>query len=527
MNLLLWIPQGLTLSECLHSPTWRQAAVCTVKLLAGAASMTVAMPSSCAVATPEVPVAPGADLAAMVAKAEAGTRFVLAPGKHYAGGIAPKDRDAFIGRPGAVISGAVLLGPFVPDGSHWKAPGPAPLPLSHGSCDPALAATQTACLLREDVFIDDRPLKRVLSIDQLHEGAWYQDRTTGEVLLGSDPARHIVEISYRSSAFHGSAHDVTISHLIIEQFASVAQHGAIEGLASSGWIVTDNIIRFNSGYGVQTGEGMLVQSNHVLNNGQVGISGHGNNLLIVSNEINDNNTHNFDPAWEAGATKFVKTDKLRFMGNCVHNNSGAGFWTDIDNRNSSVIGNLSFSNTGTGIAHEISGAAVIADNVSAFNGSRENSPWASQIFVSGSVDTLVWRNKIRVATNHGQAIFIMQEGRPNSDKVIHSMPEYISRGNIVMQNEIIYDGSFGASGYYDSKADASALVLANRFQDNTIVVNDNETRRFRIGNEALDLSGAQRRGQEERTALIENGANVHEEGSGLHCPSNIGPRRTP
>src|SRR4029077_9543309 len=144
--------------------------------------------------------------------------------------------------------------------------------------------------------------------------------------------------SYRSFAFVGRARNVTIRHLVIEQFASTAQQGAIEGTSASGWIVVDNDIRFNSGIGIRTGDLMRIQSNRVSANGQMGIGGSGTNLTIESNEIAGNNTHGFDPAWEAGGTKFVRTENLMFVHNCVHDNMGGGIWTDIDNRNSLITG---------------------------------------------------------------------------------------------------------------------------------------------------------------------------------------------
>jgi Right handed beta helix region len=473
----------------------------------------------------EVLVAPGNDLTQLVAASPPGTRFVLLPGKHYAGDIQPKDRQTFEGQPGAILSGAVRLGPFAKAGQYWKASGPSPLPLSHGSCDHALAATAEACLLREDLFVDEVPLKRVQAIDQLRDGTWYQFRTTGEVLLPFDPTGRLVEMSYRSAALNGAARDVTISHLTIEQYASIAQHGAIEGVSGSGWVVSNNIVRFNGGTGIRTGRDMRVQSNLVTSNGQLGIGGGGDDLFIEGNKIVGNNTHAFSPGWEAGATKFWATNQLMFVRNCVQDNGGHGIWTDTDNRNASIIGNWSINNIGAGIFHEISGHAIIADNVSALNGSRENSPWASQILISGSVDTMVWHNRLEVAPNYGRGIFIVQEGRPNESKIISDLPEYDARSDVVLGNKITFLGSAGVFGFYSRKGNASVLTLANRFEDNEIVAPEGDTSRFRVGSKTLDLSHAQEQGQELRSRLVIKGSSDLQSLSRPVCPLGIGPRR--
>lgn len=523
--------RGLIMSGIAKAPSLRHLQiqiflylVHSIKLVACCVTIWAVASSDCRAAPPQLFVTPDTDLARLAASAPPDTTFVLLPGRHYSGDIMPKDGQIFEGKPGAVLSGAIRLEHFALANNFWKAAGPPPLPLSHGSCDRRVAASADACLLREALFIDGTPLTRARSLGQLRESTWYQDRTTGDVFLAFDPGKRLVELSNRSFAFYGRARNVTIRHLIIEQFATIAQHGAIEAISASGWVVTDNDVHYNSGTGIRTGDLMRVQSNHVSANGQMGIAGSGANLLIESNEISGNNTHAFDPAWEAGATKFVRTNNILFVRNCVHDNMGPGIWTDIDNRNASIIGNWSIRNSGAGIFHEISGHAIIADNVSALNGSRENSPWASQILVSGSVDTLVWHNQIQVAPNYGHGIFVVEEGRPNEEKNIHNLPEYISRENVIMGNEITYLGTSGVSGFYSSKGDTVKLASANLFENNNIIANQGELRRFRIGGETMKLSEAREHGQELRSRLVMNKPSDLQQLSRFACPPGIGPR---
>ena len=525
--------RGLIMSGIAKAPSLRHLQiqillylVHSIKLVACCVTIWAAVSSDSRAAPPEIVVAPATDLARLVAGAPPDTSFVLLPGRHYSGNIKPKDGQIFEGQPGAVLSGAVQLGPFAYADHYWTAPGPPPLPPSHGTCDKRISATTDACLLREALFIDGTPLTRALTIGNLGEGNWYQNRATGDVLLAFDPGKRLVELTYRTFAFYGRARNITIRHLVIEQFASTAQQGAIEGSSSSGWTVVDSDIRFNSGVGISTGNFMRVQSNHIWANGQLGIGGRGTNLLVEANDIAANNTHAFDPAWEAGGTKFALTENLIFVRNCVHDNKGAGIWTDINNRDASIIGNWSIKNSGAGIFHEISGRAIIADNVSALNGSRENSPWASQILVSGSVDTLVWHNQIQVAPNYGHGIFVVEEGRPNEGKIIHDFSEYVSRGNEIAANEITYSGIAGVSGYYSSKGDVGALASANLFENNNIIVTEGELRRFRIGGDTITNPKAQERGQELRSRLMMKKPSELPQLSQFACPPGIGPRLT-
>ena len=326
--------------------------------------------------------------------------------------------------------------------------------------------------------MDDKPLRRSPTTNEMSKNGWYQDRTTGDIFVAADPGVSDVELSYDDFAFGGNARDVAIRGLIIEYYASFAQHGAIAGQDSSSWLLEQNNVKFNSGAGIRTGDRMRILNNLLDSNGQIGITGAGRNVDIEANEIANNNTHGFSRSWEAGGAKLVVTDNLLFLRNCVHDNLGPGIWTDIDNLNSTIMQNSSIRNSGAGIFHEISGPAAIIDNLSAFNGYGENSPWGSQILVSGSLDTLVWRNKVRVNANYGNGIFIVEEGRQKTSNRVSDSSEYVSRGNIVLNNEISFDGAAGKSGLANTKGDSSHLANLNRFEDNVVSTPKSELRQF-------------------------------------------------
>jgi hypothetical protein len=218
---------------------------------------------------------------------------------------------------------------------------------------------------------------------------------------------------------------------------------------------------------------------------------------------------------------------LQVRNNCVRDNFGNGIWTDGENRNSTIVDNWSVHNRGIGIFHEISGHALIEGNTVALNGSPGETPWNSQILVSGSIDTLVQRNRVEVALDSGNAIFIVEEGRKNwFIGHIHDFPTYVSRGNVVADNHITFYGSMGVSGFQSNHGRVEDLVENNRFEGNSISVVQGTTKRFRIGSEYLDLEQAQQRGQEthSRTEIAPSGTspNLY-----MKCPPGVGRRGTP
>ena len=239
----------------------------------------------------------------------------------------------------------------------------------HGECLPSAPA----CNQPEALFLDDRPLTRVMSKDALAGGKFYIDYAGGKTYLVDDPTNHKLEATAALFAFESAAADVSISNLTVEKFASAAQKGAIHAREGVRWNIEKCEVRLNSGAGISVGTGSRVHNCDVHHNGQIGIEGDGKDIRIEDNRIWSNNIYGFDPAWEAGGVKIAESDGVLFRGNHVHDNHGAGLWCDIDCRNVVYEGNLVEHNQHIGIFHEISFNAVIRNNVVRHNGSGNRS----------------------------------------------------------------------------------------------------------------------------------------------------------
>ena len=407
----------------------------------------------------------GTDIQAVVDQYPPNTTYLLRAGVHRGQSIEPKDGDTFIGEDHAILNGALILADFTREDDLWIKTGVDLTPWYSGECVEAFPGCSSA----EDVFFDDVPLLRVTTQAEVVAGAWFIDYDTGTVYLADDPAEHVVEMSITYYAFHGTASGVTIRNLIIEKYAGPGQVSALNGTESTNWTVENNTVRLNHGVGIGVGNGMRVLHNRIIRNGQLGVSGIGDNILIEGNEIAFNNYANFNSGWEACGAKFVLTNNLVVRGNYVFGNNGPGLWTDIDNLNTTYENNIVVSNASMGIFHEISYAAVIRGNtVKLNNASPVDWLYGAQILLSSSGSVDVSNNEVTVSAYGGNGIAIIQQ-----DRGAGTHGDHLAANNYIHNNRVFHLGAGGMNGAaVDWTQGDFWAESSNRFDFNRYYVSD-------------------------------------------------------
>jgi hypothetical protein len=410
-----------------------------------------------------VPISPGQSIQAAVDAAPTGTAFVLKAGVHRMQTIRAKDGDSFMGEAGAVLSGARLLTSFSRSGNYWVASGQTQEGAVHGECLPSYPR----CNRPEQLFIDDRALLHVGSLGEVGPGKWYFDYGADQIYFADDPTGHRVETSVTPTAFDASGNNVTISGLVIEKYANLAQFGAIHPEGKSGWVIANNEVRFNHGVGIRIGDGARVTGNNVHHNGQMGIGGVGNDALVEGNEIAYNNTAGFNFSWEAGGTKFVNTNRLVLRNNFAHHNTGPGLWLDINNINFLIEGNTVEDNYAAdagpvaGIFIEISYGGIIRNNASRRNGKG----WDAWLFNAGILVAASGGTGLEITGNivednvHG--ITLLQQNRGSG-----------TYGPWLVQNVYVHDNTIkmpsGMTGVAQDVGDNAIFTSRNnKFEHNT------------------------------------------------------------
>ena len=236
------------------------------------------------------------------------------------------------------------------------------------------------CNYNEWVYLGDRPLKREMDPgaqgEHIEPGEFYFDYQRDRIWIADDPANREVEGSVAPGIIESSASDVVIRDLVIEKAANRYQGlGAlhVSGPRTTIQNVTSrlhhaNALRF-------FGDDTRIVNSKLIDNGQAGVIGSGDRMLIEANEIAGNNWAGFDAGWEA-VTKFLATTSPIVRNNYVHDNNGMGLWFDGINpdvsslhvSNAVIENNRTVRNGAAGIMYELSRNARIRNNVSQDNG---------------------------------------------------------------------------------------------------------------------------------------------------------------
>jgi hypothetical protein len=342
-----------------------------------------------------VSVSPGDNLQARLDANPEGATFCLAPGTYrLSSALAPKRAQKLIGAPGAVLNGSRVVSGFQFTGSVYVATGflPSSPAAGPGSCREGVQG----CTYTQDVFLDDRPLRRVASLANLSSGTFYEDFGANRIYLKDSPSGHLVEQAYAPGIVQSYQASVTVKGLVAEKAANPAQSpSAAVRLGGAGSVVEGNEIRLNHGTGVGVQSSGTLRDNHIHHNGQLGMAASGANVLVEGNEVAYNNYAGYNWFWEAGGSKFCFTSDLVVRGNHAHHNRGPGLWTDIDNIRTLYERNRATGNLGAGIKHEISYDAVVRDNVLEGNVETDYPGWGGQLFILASPNVQVYGNLMK------------------------------------------------------------------------------------------------------------------------------------
>jgi parallel beta-helix repeat protein len=403
-----------------------------------------------------VRLSPRRNLQAAINARPAGTSFCLREGVYrLRAPLLPKSRDVFVGEYGAILRGSKVIRKWKRVGRFWVAAGQTQenevilgIPCQAG----------IECNRPEGVFINNRPLLQVTTLEAVERGRFFFDYANDKVYIANDPRRRRVEASVAAGAFrstHHYAEGVVIKNVVIERFANPSRTGAIYDTASPGWVVANSEVALNHGIGIAHTNGTTIQRSDIHHNGQLGLGSHRSvGVVVEDNEIAWNAIGGF-AGWEAGGAKYTMSTNLSVRGNFVHHNQHHGLWTNGDNVHTTYENNRVVANAGSGITHEEAFDCVIRGNRITRNGEHG-------IFISSSSGVDVHGNELEANRLAGVQLFIDgATGYDLANNVIHGNRFIVSDGTY---NGLSTAGVADPSPYFSSRT--------NRFEGNIYEVPD-------------------------------------------------------
>lgn len=214
------------------------------------------------------------------------------------------------------------------------------------------------------------------------------------VVLTSDPAGRLVEVSTRDRWLSPQANDVVVARMTLKHAMTMAQDLSIGSENRDGFVLRDSHVSDTHGSAVSpSGSWTQILNNTIERVGNVAVGSYQDrNTTIRGNTISQSGIGGWDWGWQGGAVKMVASTGLLMEGNTVRDNVGPGLWCDISCTGTIIRNNVVSGNSGPGIFYEISSSATI-------NGNRVSSDsgfWPA-IYVSSSADVDVYGNVVQAS----------------------------------------------------------------------------------------------------------------------------------
>ena len=246
------------------------------------------------------------------------------------------------------------------------------------------------------MFVDGKPLVQVTSRSALVANTFFVDHASRQIVLGSNPAGHTVEVTVLDSAFRisSAAAGTTIRGLGFEDWAAVYNDEGAAGISDANNVTLDSDTfawSASRGLGIY-GANNVVSNSHITDNGNTGMNAFkANGLLFEHNEVTFSNYEHFSiassPLEQTAGVKITETTNSVVRDSTFRNNAANALWYDMRSVGQDVVDNTMIHNDGHGIEIEVSGHTIVAGNVVVRNG-RDG------IKLSGANDVDVWSNTV-------------------------------------------------------------------------------------------------------------------------------------
>jgi hypothetical protein len=308
----------------------------------------------------------------------------------------------------------------------------------------------------EQVIADGHLLRQVDDLAHMESGTFFADPRVALYVWLPEGVRQ-VEASVRPVPMTVSASRVVVRGLHFRYASNRAQEAAFD-VEGSDNLAEDCLVESTNGVGARlSGERNTMRRVVSRFNGQMGMSGHGTNVMEDCT-LESNNVKGYSKGWEAGGIKVTKSTNFKILHCRAIRNDGPGFWFDIDNREELVEGSYAAENNGPGIFIEISETATVRKNLCVRNGLKnEPGAWGhAGILLGEAMHCTVERN---ICAGNRVGIEVRQQR-------IRTLPgkEYYSDGHVFSKNIAAFNREWqfalvGDNPFFGAKKEATTAEI--------------------------------------------------------------------
>jgi hypothetical protein len=272
---------------------------------------------------------------------------------------------------GAVIDGSrALTGWTAQQGGVWYLDGQ--LPGAYN--DPGAGHGEDGSGVqqwREQMWADGVYFRRVMALNQVVPGTFFQDYVANRIWVADDPTKHVFEMATSSQGLVLGTAGQTAEGLRVQRCANASQTGAVSVERSDCHLIeVDSWWNHGRGTTLNNSDRTVVEGGTDGENDQLGMAKYRcNGAIVKGRRFLRNNLHGQYQIldWESGGFKWSRCTNGQTIDCVAQDNRGIGMWFDIAN-DGEVIGRAKITgNSADGFRNEIGRNSKIVDSLVAGN----------------------------------------------------------------------------------------------------------------------------------------------------------------
>lgn len=340
------------------------------------------------------------------------------------------------------IKGSLVATGFATAGPTWTKPWTT---TTCNNCYPSgvLDPLYPNAGMGDQVFIDGAPLAEVSNRNAVGLNSFYMDRGAHQLVLGSNPNGHTVEVTTQDKAmqFNSSAGGSALKGIGIAHYAAHYNSDvpAMVVVSAPNMLIDNTTFAWSASRGLSFYSAYPTITNSLfIDNGMNGVHSYqSSHLVFRHNRLAYSNFERFSilpsSTGSVGAAKMTMASYGLYDNNLFEDNYANGLWFDVSSSNNTVVNSTFTRNYGHGLDIELSSNTIAAGNSILLN-------LRDGLKISGSNNVEAWNNTI--LANGWAQLGVYEDPRTKPPAAIAALGITWDTANVHIMNNVIVSGPY-------------------------------------------------------------------------------------